>query len=373
MYSFFRHKKFWLPLLTLVLIFVITELFLRLGWYNSWVKPNSYLGNVFNRVKAIEKVGLDKIDWITVGSSRIDWGIDHAKLAKAQELQGHKHVRMSFGSANFISTQANIHWSIENLSSLQGIMLGASEYTFSHFNTVNNQYKAAWPFKHHMDFENYQPLAENQKLEIILSQLAWYTYFDDIKSLLNNPIARKNELQKEAESIDPLLFKKNVNANLCAHALKTLQDCVKSTNKIKSYSGKNRGFRVVNKICNNNTAIKRAQLNAPMPTERDYQKLVNNWVNLINYVLEKDKQFTLVLLPEHESFDYIINPANASEITANVLARVAESPNFNLIDLRDILEGKQNCEYFSDPNHLNNKGIKLVTQAVLKHINNQAN
>lgn len=367
MLQFLKHKKFWIPCVTLLVLFVLTELILRLGWYNRWVKPNSFLGNVFSRVEAIEKLGLNKIDWITVGSSRMDWGIDHGMLAKAQKQKGLNHVRLSFGSGHFPTFQASIDWSIENMNSLQGVLVGANENTFSHFNIINNLFKVGWPFKNHMDFEQYKPLVESQYKYLPLYQLAWTNYFDDIKDFLRNPSGRLAELNSAEKLTEVLSYRKKNPRNLCAHPLKTIQECVDSVDAVNTRLLKNKGFRDVHRICGQANVKLRAQQNKPNITRENHQILVKNWVKLIKNVTQKGINFTLVLFPEHESLNYIYKPANGSEITNQILKEVSGLPHFSLLDLRQLLDDKENCEYFSDPHHLNNKGINLVTQAVIQH------
>jgi len=371
MLQFLKHKKFWVPCVTLLALLILTEVVLRLGWYNRWVKPESHLGNALTRLHALEAYGLNKIDWITVGSSRIDWGIDHGALAKIQKKNGLDHVRLSFGSANFMTMQATIDWSLEHMNSLQGVMLGANENTFSHFNIINNQFKVAWPFKNHMDLDKYKPLSKNQYTFLPYHRMAWVNYFDDIKAMLRNPASRMEELNQKDSFKKILSFRKRNHRNLCAHPLKTIQDCVASTKAVNFKKGKNRGFRVINETCSHPKTKQRAKTNHPILPKDNYQQLITNWVKLINHITEQDIQFTLVLLPEHESLKYIYKPNNASDITEQILAQVSHSPLFTLIDLRDLLDGMENCEYFSDPHHLNNNGISLVNEAVLKHFKNQ--
>ncbi len=368
MWSFFKHKKFWLPWVVLLGLFLITEIMLRVGWYDKWVKPESFLGDVTYRLKAIESQGLDQINWITVGDSRVDWGINHQHVAALRQKQGLVHTRMSFGSANFVSIQTTIDWSMANMSSLQGVMLGISENGFAHYSYMNKQYKVAWPFKAFMDFDNYRPLHPYDEWLRHFYSLAWVTYFADIKAFINNPKFRFNRIRyaNRKGSIDAILnFKKEVKDDLCAHPLKTIDDCIQSTRVIDHTVTELDGFSFIHRSCSTPIAKLRAAKNLPVPPVKNQAQLIKNWTTLIDHVLQQNKDFVLLLLPEHESHDYIYKPQNAGIITQQIIAAFDDHPNFKLIDLRDLFADKKSCQYFGDPTHFNNAGIDLVNQALL--------
>ena len=84
----------------------------------------------------MEQFGLETIEWITIGDSRIDWGINHHKILKQQKQNNINHLRLSLRSANFLAIQTSIDWSIKNLPNLKGIMIGAAEANFGKFDDV---------------------------------------------------------------------------------------------------------------------------------------------------------------------------------------------------------------------------------------------
>lgn len=369
MLFFFTHKKFWLPILLLLILFIVTEILLRFGWYDRWIKPNSFLGSAIYRMNAISSFGIDQIDWITVGDSRIDWGIDHHAIAELRKEQGLNHVRMSFGSSNFVATQTTIDWSITNMESLDGVMLGLSENAFASLGYLNKQYKVAWPFRDNMDLHNYQPLVPGDHWSKYIYWFAWANYFDDIKAFVNNPLRRfkKYKSISTKHSQDAILnYRKNSQYNLCAHPLKTIDQCINSTQVIDHKKPELDGFKLINRHCSNLTARHRSFNKLPVPRADNQEQMIKNWTSLIMSVLNQDKKFILVLLPEHESHNYIFKPSNAGQITKQILNQLIEHPGFKLIDLRRLFNGKENCKFFADPIHLSNLGIDEVNQAVIK-------
>lgn len=357
-----------MPLVVLLVLMLLIEVLLRFGWYDQWVKPKSFLGNALHRMEAIEQVGLDQIDWITVGDSRFDWGLDHGALAAAQQQLQLEHVRMSFESSKFPAIQATTEWSLQHMPNLKGVMLGMTENNFAHYVVLDKQYKVAWPFKEQMDLETYQPLSDGQDGQQWLLQTAWMTYFDDIKAFIKNPLKRFQELKRKPNQTELLGFKREMDLNLCAYPLKTLKDCINSTKVVNMKRRENAGFKLTNLACGTQQAIDRAVTNRPMYREPEPDMLIENWTGLIQSVLDQGKLFTLVLLPEHETHQYIIKPANASIIATKVQLNFKDSPNFKVIDLRNLFADQQQCRFFADPLHLNDSGIDRVTQALLQQM-----
>src|SRR5690606_3182738 len=235
MIKFLKHKKFWLPLIIITIILVTVELLLRLNLYNGFVKPDSYLGNSFERVKALNNFGKDKIQWITVGDSRVDWGIDHKKLRHIRKENGINHLRMSFRGASFMAIQATIDWSIENMDSLEGVLVGVSEDKISHRHSYNELYNIAWPFKNYLNFHDYNSILIDKKQWRFYYSLALVTFYKDIKNFISNPVDRYMEIKKfgSKETAKVFDYKRANSSNLCSFRLDSIESCIKTAEIFK--------------------------------------------------------------------------------------------------------------------------------------------
>lgn len=368
MLSFLKHKKFWLPLVILTVLALVTELVLRKGVYNPWVSPISFTGDALERVEDLNDIGRDNVDWITVGDSRIDWGINHNAVAKLRAKKQLTHKRMSFGSSNFIATQATIDWSIKNMSQLKGVMLGLDENSLASYSNFRNQYKVAWPFRDYINTSDYNPDKAGNEWQQFIYSLAWVNFFEDIKDFLKKPVNRFKQIKRQKKQKSSFIFKKHKPYNLCAHPLETLKDCIESAKTVDYTQRENYGFEVLNSICSNNNSLYRAKNNLPVAPIKQYQALVNNWTHLIKSVIAQDKEFILIMLPEHQTRQYIIKASNAGLITKEILTNLANLPGFHLIDLRNLFDEKEQCMLFSDSSHFSNAGIKLITTALIQEL-----
>ncbi len=367
MLNFFKHKKFWLPLLVVALLFVVLECLLRTGAYDAYVEPNSYLGNAMQRQQAIDNFGKENIDWITVGNSKIDWGIDHHALAKARKKMGLKHIRLSIESSNFLAIQAVMDWSINNMPNLQGIMVGITETNLAQYSYLTKLYKIIWPFRSALDYQNYQVLAPRQGWLRYFYQLAVVNFAIDLKHYITDPIGRNRRIEHANKSnvIKVLKFKRHRANDICALPLNDLAACVAAAEIVQKTPGGVEGFELPKRLCSKKSTHYRLNKSLPVAPTSEADRLTENWVKLFEHIISKDKAITLVLLPEHEMHDYMIKPSNAHEITEAILQQLKGNPSFKLIDLRGLFEEVADCEVFADPLHFNNQGIELITQALI--------
>ncbi|MEZ5473018.1 MAG: hypothetical protein R3E90_14705 [Marinicella sp.] len=367
MLAFFKHKKFWLPIVYLLLFFSITEILLRLGLYDKWIKPNSFLGNGIYRERAIKKSGLDQIQWISIGNSRFDWGVNQQKLTKELNKIGINYKKMSFESSNFISIQATIGWSIENMKNLEGIILGVSDNELSKLQSFSNQYKIAWPFREHITVKNYQSISESFLLFKYYYSLAWVNYFPDIKSILRNPIKRM-DLINQAKNKNVLTESHHNQKDLCEHDVSTLDQCVTFAQNKRLKTTNSNGYNLLKSLCSKPLAVTRNQNGNPMPATPHKDELIENWTELFNLITNQNLQLILVLMPEHEANEYILNPSNSSEIRQAIINNFNNNSHFKVLDLRNVFTNDASCKYFSDPLHFNNKGVNLFTKQLINDL-----
>lgn len=373
MLKFFTNIKFWLPVVLVLIFGILIEVFFRLGLWDDYIKPKSYLGNALYREKAVKEFGLEDIHWITIGDSRMDWGIEHDKIQKTQSKKGINHLRMSFESSNFMAMQSTIDWSIANMPNLKGIMLGMSEVSFGHFSVAINQYKVAWPFRDHFDYDKYKYFNFKNNLFSYIARNTISVYFEDLILFLRAAPERFDEIDDYLARSHNNLFKFNrdMPGNICQFQLDNLNQCIQTANEIVNKLTKlNSAESFISKVCHNNK-----KKNSPnfdfMNNELNQQsknELINNWQKLFRSILGHQLKFKLVVLPEHQMYDYVIKPSNTHEVVNEVINSVKQLRSFDLLDLRDVLDSNninQHCQYYKDPLHYNNHGKSLITQNII--------
>lgn len=346
---------------------IIVELLLRMGLYDKFLKPASHMGNSMTRLRALNEFGINRVHWITVGDSRIDWGIDHKKLLETRKTQKVNHLRMSFGGANFMTIQAILKWSIDNMDALEGIVLGVSENKLTQKASFNKLYPKSWPFKKALDFENYHMMKSDSEILRYFYSLALVNYFQDIKNFIQNPIERFNKIKKvDGKNIERVFnYRLTQDNNICDYPLDTLEACINTAEKINHLKKIPDGFSLPVKLCDSFKARRRQKHNISVGPEADEKEIILSWQRLINHVLQREKRMVFVLLPDHEMYEYLLKPDNAKSITDEIIEKFHNHPNFILLDFRELIKGSKQCEYYFDPLHFNNKGINLITNKLI--------
>jgi len=274
MIDFFKHKKFWLPLIILSGLLVLTELGLRAGWYDRILSPLSHMGNTVYRIQAFDRFGRDQIDWITLGDSKMDWGINHGVFRQAREQNGVNHLRFSLAGSNFLATHTAAEWAIDHLSGLDGIMLGMYEHEFVNMGNTKKEFKITWPFKAYWQLDDFDYFKNASEFELFSNQLAIQNYAGDVKDWLLNPLKRHRMHQHhESKWMEQLNYQRDMTGDLCAYDLSSLSSCVASASQFKSLSQVPHVFVPSYKNCSNRRAKNRLQKQQLKTASIDLQPL----------------------------------------------------------------------------------------------------
>ncbi|WP_223789090.1 hypothetical protein [Marinicella meishanensis] len=370
MIEFLKHKKFWLPLVILSALLLMIEGMLRAGWYDRMLSPLSHMGNTVTRLNAFERFGLKRIHWVTLGDSKMDWGIDHGQLRDARAERDINHLRLSLAGSNFLATHTAAEWSIDHLPELQGIMLGLYEHEFVNLGNTQKEFKITWPFKDYWQFDTFDYFRNASDNDIWLNQMALQNYAGDIKDWVLNPLKRHRQHQHHANKWSEVLdYSRAMSGDLCAHDLSSLASCINSASQFKNLSQVPHEFVPAYKNCSNRRAKARLKKQQWHPVSIDLQPHAEKWRYLFDRILQADKQLTLLLLPENEFFEYMVKPSNIDELVDALLLEYLDHPNFQLIDLRELFAAERQCQFYYDTLHFNNEGIQRVTEALIEALN----
>ena len=372
MLEYLLHKKFWLPIIILLFFALLLEILLKFGIWEKLVAPHSFLGNSISREKAIKEYGLEKIEWITIGDSKTDWGIDHG-LLRSQLADIPVHIRMSFANSDFLAMQSTIDWSIAHMPNLKGVMIGITERNFGHLDNLNAQFKLSWPFRSHTNFLDYDNFSSKKKKKLWYKKLAIIIFYQDIKDFLKNSLLRFYQINNFQNNYynNILNFSKNLNGTICKYNIDTLFNCIDASKSIKFKKGKlSVTERYIQKYCSHERIIKTPNKNnflVGKMSEKNTIKILKNWKLLINRTLEKHLKIQMIILPESNFLKYAVNFQNAND-TINQLIKNFENKNdFDYLDLRSIFTKSHGneCEYYIEPFHYNNLGKKLITERII--------
>ena len=372
MFAFFRHRKFWLTWLVLAVLALGLEIALRLGIWDPFMHPHSFVSNALKRVKAAETLGEGNIDWISVGNSAFDWGTNHGKVRQSLAEQGKNYLRFGFESGGFMSLQTSTDWAIKHLPRLEGVIVGMPVHYLASFNDPKKTYQVSWPFLSEMDADNYQYFRSIHKPFAWPFKTATGIFGPDLLDFLRHPVQRLTLRKKRPpETIEQILnYNRHMPRALCQYSLDTLKACVATAKQLKKQKKRTGSEQFIVNVCGAAFTQRRLKHKRPMPplSPTEEAQLTRNWLRFFRHVLARGKQIKLVLMPEHTLMNYAVRSPSAEKVLNNVLTQLQDQPGFQVIDLRDTFRQHpeyRECQLYNDPLHYSNNGKKLFTEALI--------
>ena len=211
-------------------ILLLLEAAFRVGAWESFAKPDSNAGMAIRIKQAVNMMGPEKIDFVTVGDSRAVYGIDHERVAALAKSHGLNHINASIPGMHWMSAELMVRWLKAHAPNLKGAMIATNITNFSY--TGNGYYElgiatplsslsdASW-MALHVPFER-------QNLATYGSYSALFQYRDDITDLIKHPTQRFRQIRqyRQAYSNGAALYQsQKINSNICSIAKLSIKSC----------------------------------------------------------------------------------------------------------------------------------------------------
>ncbi|MBC7625172.1 MAG: hypothetical protein H7232_17535 [Aeromicrobium sp.] len=375
-------KKIGLRLTIIVMMLVACEFAFRYGVWDKLAKPGSYAGTVVMIKNAVESLGPDKVDFLTIGDSIVGSGLNHQEVATTAQKYGLTHVHVGTGGMHWMSTDFMIRWVKQQSPRLQNAVIATNVNNFRF--AGNGEYELAIsapiarPWNSERMLNSVEFKKENIRTYGVYSAL--FQYRDDIRDLVESPVKRVRDIRwtrryapNEKIIFDPIA----VSRNICRVPLASIQACAdtKSPNP--------EDINVVTQ-CRNDAprAAKQAE------QKLDYRTWVDptSWPHLNRLKPLRQQQLRdlplkrpimVVLMPVPKLTRESIQPIGIHEWTLSVLNPLVEEGTIELHDYTKLFDdggesggaggpnGGIDCTAFHDLSHLNSVGQSRLTAKLL--------
>jgi hypothetical protein len=220
-----RYFKFLSPLL----LVVVVDILFQLGVWEPLASPESNAGTSILRKRALSDPAFAHLDFVTLGSSRPVYGIDHAALAKAAAAQGYTYANLSIPGVHWMTVGMMADWLVQRHPEIRGGVIALSVQDFLAPGNGPYEVGLAYPFRsigqidamaQHVPFNWHDPATYG-----LYSGL--FAYHEDIQDALAHPVKRK-ELLSWFRALPPqhtLTENADVSSNMCATPIEHLSDC----------------------------------------------------------------------------------------------------------------------------------------------------
>lgn len=362
----FLLPRICLPLLALLLL----EGAFRSKLWERFAAPDSHAGTSI-RVKQAVAAEPRRIDFVTLGSSRAVYGLDHARIAALAAKHGKVHANLSMPGSHWMSVIAEVDWLRSARPEVQGGVIALSVADMQYIGNGNYELAIVRPFQNWLsDRGEAEQRFDWRDSTTFGAVSALYQYRGDLQDALRHPLQRGKTIGWFASFGQHLLFdgpRKLVDT--CAMPWNTLASCaahlpidgdqqhaVQLCQSLVVSAGKGGDW---------------TQLNAAaLPPDR--QQVLDQRQRELRGIGWK-KPPLVILLPVTEHWSRELLPRGVRAWAHTILDPLVADGSIKLLDYSDFFDvaGHTRCDVFWDSFHENAKGLSELTDALLPEIERQ--
>jgi hypothetical protein len=362
--KFLLTYRFWLPFALLLSL----ELIVSWGFYEPFVEKESHSGSSIRIKRALKELGYKNVNYVTLGDSRADVGLNHATILQTSQQLGQRHISIAIPGSHFITFKIASDFLHADLSNLKGVLFAVSSSTL--LTTFNGYYELGiiQPFRH---LKKYDQVLRNMRFQIHNAESygtvsSLFQYREDIKHLIFHPRRRIRSLFVEKPPWEKILAHgKWSDFDMCSVNLETPEVCSNSIEQvIKSAATVNMPHDVIDHYRRIQTICTTYKNKMSLPEGEQIGQVKNSWTELL-HSLKFKKMPIVVLLPDSSFIEKYSLPSGTNEWALSILKPMVEKNEIILIDFRKRFKSEDECRYFCDPLHLNSLGMETITRELL--------
>jgi hypothetical protein len=352
-----------------VLLLAVCEGLFRCGLWEPLVKPESHAGTSVRTKLALEDPALGPLAYVTLGSSRPVYGLDHEALAKLAQDKGLVHANLSMPGSHWMTVDVLTEWLVRHKPRLQGGIIASDLTSFMYPGNGSYELGIVAPFRGINDSTS---VAEHVPFK--LNDMAtWGTYSalahyrEDIQDYVRSPLQRRESVawwREHGSSAAILLRNADDSRDMCEFGVDSVAACNTIDGATSPGSdGLRHQCRELRAAQAHRPDFGQLLRNAPLP--RDQQQ-VRDGIRARLSTLDWQQPPVVVLMPLTGAWKEAA-PIGLHEWTLSVLQPLADEGRIRLIDATDALAGDpaQTCSYYFDFYHQNNRGRAQLMQTLL--------
>jgi hypothetical protein len=356
-----------LPRLALtVLMLVALEFAFRYGIWDKLAKPGSYAGTTIMIKNAVEALGRNKVDFITIGDSVAGSGIQHEEVAARAQSHGLTHVHVGSGGMHWMSRDFMIRWVKEQSPRLNTAVIATNVGNFRFIGNGSYELGIAAPLARPWNSDWMLKAVEfdRNNLRTYGVYSALFQYRDDLRDLVVSPVQRVRDIRwtrKHALNDKIITHPYPIARNVCGVPLGSIESC--ATHVPRNADEQN----LVNQ-CKAEVPQKKARLDYstfadPKSLPHLAQVKAVRQQQLRDLPLQRPIQ--IVLMPVFKSYREEMLPQGIEAWTHAVLQPLAAEGVIEVHDFTRFLDGEpaagKGCAAFHDLYHLNSTGQGWLT------------
>lgn len=364
-----------LLLLSPLLVVLGVELAFRAGAWEPLALPSSHAGTSVRLKRALTDPANARLDFVTLGSSRPENGLDHAAIAAAAKRHGFVHANLSMPGTHWMTLGVLSHWLSEHHPEIRGGVIALSVADFSFVGNGSYELGIVAPFRSWSDQDAlaiHVPF-ERANLSTWGTRSLLFGYREDLGNLVAHPLQRSRELSwfRTYAAELPLYERIDHPTDICALDLATPESCAASAAAVGAEA------ETVRREC--------PQI-AVQPTRADYRipagqplpphmAVLRDRVQQIVGELHWQTPPVVLLMPTHSIWLDRITAIGMHDWVRSVLRPLEEQGRIRVIDQTDLFRdgeggsgGMRECEAYWDIYHQNSASQRRLTDLLLPQL-----
>lgn len=363
-------RKLLILLAPIVLVLLFEALF-EAGIWEPLAQPASHAGTSVRLKRALTDPAIPRIDYVTLGSSRPEYGIDHALLAATAQQSGHVHADLTMPGSHWMTIGILSRWLQREHPEIRGGIVALSIQDFMYAGNGDYELGIVYPFRRIGDIPwmaEHVPL-ERGDVASYGTYSALFGWRTDIQEFVLDPSARRETIdwyKANRSSRDALFTNPESHGDMCAFDVDTLDACDKveastdpdrdnlkrQCNELRGYAGNRFDYGV---------AMRQQPLPEAMRKTRD---LVQAQLRAMRWPSPP----LVVLMPIPRLWERHVLGPGLHEWARAILQPLADEGRIQLIDATTFFDAGTDCGAFFDFYHQNAAGRERFTRWLLPQI-----
>lgn len=360
-------------LLTPFLLLALLEVAFENGIWEPLAQPMSHAGTSVHLKQALRDPSIPRVDYVTLGSSRPEYGLDHALLAKTAKRADRVHANLAMPGSHWLTIGLLADWLQHVHPEVRGGIVALSIQDL--INPGNGSYELGivQPFRHFGDIGMVTQHAALNRADVATYGIysALFGWRADIQEYVRHPYARKLALDWFKENRPPaytLFENPESHGDMCAFGLDALSACDKvEASSAPEQDGLKRQCKELRGNAAGRLDFDALRQQQPLP---DFMQKTRDVVQARLRAIHWPQPPLVVLMPVPRIWTHDVLAAGLHEWALAILQPLAQEGRIRLVDATDFFaaDADAGCSAFFDFYHQNAIGRERFTRWLLPQV-----
>jgi len=349
----------------------LLDLAFALGLWEPLAQPASHAGTSVRLKRMLRDPSLAHVDYVTLGSSRPEYGIDHAMLAAAAKESGSVHANLSMPGSHWMTIGILTRWLEREHPEVRGGVIALSVGDLAWPGNGSYELGIVQPFRRFADMPwiaAHVPF-DHSDISTYGTYSALFEWRADIREFVRDPEARQKSIdwwRTNRSSPDRLFGNPESHGDMCAFGTGSLAACdaVDASTDPKQ-DGLKRQCRELRGFAAGRMDFNAMAQQDPLP---DFMRETRDLVRQQLRATRWPQPPVVVLMPMPRIWTRQLLGDGQREWALSILQPLVAEGRIRLIDATGFFDDTDECGMFFDFYHQNAAGRERFTRWLLPQL-----